>query len=537
MKCAYCGKNNKPGALVCKRCGIALPSGTETKSGSVKPDPYSKDIVEVGTIVEPDESGDKKAPRKRRKMSKKAKIISFFVILGVIALGVLALIILINAGNIVLPGQNSYYLCPEGVIYKGAAVYPDDSGIKYALTNLNGSTAAIITKDNKLYSCYNGSCDLVSEGVADCVLSVNGSYIIFTDAEGLLWSFNCKEPNKERSCVCNEPVTEDFTVSPDGKSVLFVKRANSTLYSSTGGKERGFDYGLVPISVSDGGKHVFCYNTHENSIMYFGKKDKDRRTMPRLSSSFKDIFINTRHDEIVFSSDTGKGTILTYIYTAADNEPLNLMESSAGGISPYFVMPSSGVMMHENIAEANVSVCPVKSFEDKAFAGSSLVLLCDSKKTVKAINPTPVKQAYAADNYKTVFYIANNTLSKIALGSSSDPERAAENCAHFMISSNGRIIWYIDGENNLWYKKGNAHNLIARGVDQFDILPSGKEAIFISSGVLCQNKGGNVNKSYEFRNIDAVYIHADPKGLFYKTADGLWQKLPKGAQAVNLSKQ
>ena len=524
MKCAYCGKNNRPGALVCKRCGIALPLAKPSDAPSpvqlVKVDESTESKTESGTGSI--ETGSVKKP------GKKAAFIGTAVILAVLAAAALAIVIAVNSGSIILPSKNSYSVFDNSVFFGGEPFSPDASAVKSAVTDLDGSNAAVLTSDASLYSCVNGINTLIAKNVKGYSISAEGGCIVYSDESGLLWSFDCSAEAGAPVCISNDAVKPGFSVSPDGKTVLYSSEADSKLYANTNGKIREIGDGLVPIAVSNGAKHVYSYSPNDNSIYYTNSRGK---TSFIRSNTAPEIFLNSRHDELVFSTYSGNGIVQTMI-SKAGGEAVEICNSN-DVVRP--VLPVSGVTIHDDSDPFDIVTCPFKSFDGKLFSGSKLVLYSSSK-GAEVLEPNSIGSAAASDNYSTVFYTSEGALLKRVLSGAETAERVADECAAFTLSSNGRIVWYSDLGGVLHCMIGSIDKTIAVGVERFTAISSGRSAAFICSGSLYVNKGGSPTGTYPCEGADAADIYADASVLYYLSESEGWKVISELGKRIDLSK-
>ncbi|MBO4384626.1 MAG: hypothetical protein J5854_04320 [Clostridia bacterium] len=526
MKCSYCGKNNKPGAVVCKRCGIALPLDPP----AAKPFSDSTELVETGTVIDaeevrmPDHDNDVKG--RKVKLSKKTAAVMACAVLFAVLLTAVIILVAVNAGSIILPGNNSYTVTGDAVIYNGDAVRPDGELTLDAVSSFDGTKVALRVRGGSLYVCSKGAYRLVTGNAKEYTISSGGQYIVFIDDAGLLWSSDVKDESSAPICVSNDAVNSGFAVSPDGKSVLYVKRSDSTLYAYVNGKVREIGQGFEPVSISDGGKYIYCYRLADNSLYYVNKRDKQTFVRSNVNG---EVFLNSRHDEIVFSADSGNGITATMVCVRGGEAKEILL--SDGAVMP--VLPVSARKILSPVSRFLIASCPVKSFDNKLFCGAKL--LSYSFKTGAGILAADPAAAKASDNYSKALYVSGGKLYAMNV-KSGESDKLADSCAEFTLSSNGRIVWYIDLDNSLHAIKSGSDQLIAHGVDSFTVLPSGREAAFLSGGSLYYNKSGKPAQSYVFEGIDAIATVSDARGHYYKTQDGVWKKLGTGGKRVNLSK-
>lgn len=529
MKCRYCGKNNKPGAIVCKRCGIALPTSDTVSSG--------KELIDVSEIKNEGNSSKnsnfftrKNASESKLKLTKKSALIGLCVLLGIILLSALVIVIAVNSGNIILPSRNSYSVHANAVFYNGEPVVPNSSGIASAESNLDGTRAAILTNDGTLFSCGKGLVTAAANGVKSFDVSVNGKKIVFTDKNSLLWSYDCTDTSAAPISVSNEAVAESFVVSPDGGSVLYVRKLDGMLCAFVNGSVRELEGGLTPISVSDGGKNIYCYSSEDNSVYFFNKRGKKTFVRSRVD---KNIWLNSRHDEIILATDSGEGIVLTLLIKDG-GEPVSILNAKEP-VSP--ILPVSGVTIIDEDEHFTVSTCPFKSFSGKLFSGASLVSY-NSKTGAMTLDPDPIKLAVASDNYGTIFCLSlDGKLTSRSTVRQGEAVSIASDCADFTVSANGKTVWYVDTSSKLWYMSGNTVRAVAGNIEQFSVLPSGINAVFVSNGALYINKGGRSNRTYSVEASKVLDLFSDARGLYFMEESLGWSKIDKVGKRMDLLKQ
>ncbi|MCR5808557.1 MAG: hypothetical protein K6G56_03245 [Clostridiales bacterium] len=514
MKCAYCGKRNKPGAVTCTRCGIALPPS---------PPPEGKPEGE-----KPERAGEASGANeieKRLNASKHPAAGLIAVIAAVLALAVL-IICLATSGSLILPGKNAYSVCDGTAFWGGEPVAPNGVKTVAASTSANGRRAAVLCADGTLYTCRSGEDTAVAKGVVRFTVSGDGKRVLFVDESSLLWSYDCSKKDAAPVCLCSDAVNPDIVVSPDGKSVLVSKRGDSALYLIKGRKIKKLGENYLPVSVSDGGKHVFAFSVSENALYYINRKAKATFIRSNIET---ELFINSRHDEIVFSTNAGTGRVIT-MFCRAGKDPVELINGE-GSVAP--VMPVSGVADSEMFAYYIVTSCPMTTFKGKLFAGFGMVRL--GKKGAELIDPTPVNSPVATDDYGTVYYKIGSELFRRTIKSKKDGASLVEDCANFMISENGSVVWYRNHDGELRCRKGSKDTLIALGAGGFVIKPNGREALFEKDGFLFLNKGGRAKQTFTADGVKADAIFADEKGIYIHTEEG-WKTLPDMTDKVDLSK-
>ncbi|MBO4848829.1 MAG: PD40 domain-containing protein [Clostridia bacterium] len=505
MKCSYCGKNNRQGALVCKRCGIALPP-------SPPPAEARRDA---------DGEADPKPLRARRHAS-----IGLIAVLAAAAAIAALIFVLASNGGVTLPGRNSYSVCSNAVFHNGETVVPEDSAILSAETSVDGRRAAIHTEDNSLFTAYRGETSLVARSVSCYALSSDGKAVAFLDLNSLLWLCDCTGRELTPICICNDYVDTAFAISPDGKTLLFNKQGDPKLYLYSRSRIKAIGDGLVPVSVSDGGSRIYAYSPSENALYYLTKKGKATFLRSNIGS---DIFLNRKHNEIVFSTIAGDNIVITMV-CADGGEPAEI-RNAAAAVSP--VIPVSGIVMRDQFAAFSISTCPFRSFDKKLFAGDGLVRYIPGKGSV-VISASICTAAAATDDYGTVFCLEDGGLSRMIVRNKGASSVIADDCVSFRISANGSAVWYTDGAGALHYRKGGKDAVIAGDVSDYVVSSSGREAVFIAGDLLCSNRGGNPKQTLLYGKA-ASDLFSDANGFYvFNEVEG-WTKLPESTGKKDIS--
>ena len=506
MKCSYCGKNNKPGAVVCKRCGIGLPPDPSMKAEDASPERLSS--------LEPN---GKKANEGSKK---KAVLIAIAVIMALLALAI-AVFVLTRPGNVVLPVKNAYTVNGTAVVYGGEPIVPETTRIAFAKAAPDGSRAGMLCENGSLYVCHKGENRMLAKDVTDFTVTSDGKHIVYIDRSGMLWIVDCSKAENAPVSISNDRVQPGFAVSPDGNTVIFNKAADETLYIYMKGGVKKLADKMSPVAVSNGAKIIYAYSPADNSLYSVSKRGKTAFIRNGLTN---DMYLNASHDEIVFSTEAGEGIIVTMLCVKG-REPVEIYNSDAP-VAP--VLPVSGVASEDL---PGIITCPFRSFSGVAFDGSALVKYVKKAGTV-TLEGKPCTAA-ANDKYSILYFNADGSLFSREMNAEAS-ESVASGCAEFNISADGKTVWFLDDSGSLKHIYKGAETLIANNVDEFEILANGKEAMFRSSGSIYLNKGGNVKKTFVFEGVSTNDIISDAKGFYILLSSGDWQKLEEGGKKIDL---
>ena len=525
IKCAYCGKKNKDGATYCKRCGIGLPVSApeeaEVKSApEVVPPPGAMQVPPPPGAERFDWTVSLEKTKAKAKQKKKSLLITLMLIAALLV-GALVIWYFAATRGEILPSRSGYTALEGAAVHKGELIMPEGEQIVACETSLKGATLGMLAESGKLYCYCKGQESLVASYVTRFICSADGAHFIYTDENGLLWSSDCTHPENAPVCICNEPVSE-FVVSPDGESVLFNKQGNADLFMYSNKKITLAAVSQEPVSVSNGGRYIYGFST-EDSALYF--TDRRGRSAFVRSNIIGGIYLNSGHNEIVFSTDSGDGKVITMICSNG-SEPKQIINAS-GAVEPVFTV--SGRRLSVSPAGRTVVTCPFKSFENRLFAGAGLAV--NTRSGAEVLEPNDCTFAAATDDYCTVYYITNGSVVKRSVNGSAEAVKICD-AASFRISANGSKLWFTDGTGALWYYSSKISEPVIKGVEDYVVRPNNGAALFLRNGTVSRNSDGKVQNSYAFEfDKPVTAIAADSFGLYGKTEDG-WVKLNSGGNKV-----
>ena len=527
MKCSYCGKKNKPGAVVCKRCGIGLPPDPSVIAEAASADKLAGDLGSGDNASSVTKAGNKAG-------NKKAALIAAAIVLAVLALAV-AIYVLTRPGNVILPAKNAYTAEGTCLVYGGEPIVPETTRIAITEAALNGSRAGMWCENDSLYDCFKGENAIIAKDVVSFTVTSDGRHIVYLDQAGMLWSADRSKTDAAPVNICSERVQLGFAVSPDGNTVIFNKVGDEKLYLYTKGSVKELCDKMAPVAVSNAAKCIWAYSTDENALYYVTKRGKAGFIRSNIGGV---MYVNASHDEIVFSTEAGEGIIITML-SVKGKDPVELYNSDAA-VKP--VLPASGNVSRNNVSSPmtaleppawgyTVVTCPLRSFNGVVFDGGALVRYV--KKAGAVTLESKPCTAIANDKYTAVIYNMDGALYSRNLKAEA-PESLATGCAEFKISSDGKTVWFLDNDSSLKHLYKGTETLIAKCVEKFEILPNGKEAMFIMDGGIYLNKGGNVKKTFVFEGVSTHDIVSDAKGFYICLPSFDWQKLEEGGKKIDI---
>lgn len=541
MKCPFCGKKNKDGATTCQRCGAAmpkpaLPSGqTDDSSTSMaKHNPPQKDECNVKPVIEGVAVENEKPKRI------KPKLLAILIACAVVVIGVVVLVLyLVLRTGVTIPVGNGYTVLidAEGayqLAYKNSAVTynkEDNSGIAYAETSIDHSSAAALTEKGSLYYFKRGECVEVAPKVTDFAFAACGRYIAYTNSDdGRLWLFDCA---KNTPSSANEAaVSAGFVISPDGKSVLYNKQGDAALYVRIDKREVKIHDDMLPISVSKGGKYIYGYDDDHNAICAFINQKLNCEVAGNITG---DIWLNDDHTQVMFNTFTSNTSNRTAYISIKGKEPVAIYSGTVtAGEEPVALLPvmtasTQGTYLASNTYVSAgedthcVRTCPLDTFDGRFYVGDCLVHY--SAKDGKTEIGGAVSYAVLSDDCAQLCYISDGKLNQCKTKDFPVVEQIALDCTNVAISANGRVVWYIDSTNAIHYYKNGKDINVHNDVDSLCVMRNGA-AIFSSGGSAFYCKNGK--KSVELADgVSAVY--ADLSHMYILTDKG-WAAVEKNGK-------
>ncbi len=523
MKCAFCGRKNKDNASTCRHCGAAIPKPPAMPDADAAGMPLELTAADDELTLSSDAAIAKDDPIESvaeeahcKKLSKKTWAILIACAAAVVCVVILVLSLLLSNG-VTLPVRNAYTLLyADGaydIVCRGEAVdYASANDIVEAACTLDCAEAVALTEEGELFYFRGDEARLVSIGVSDFAIASNGRYVVYRIDDGRLYRYDGKK-DVGGTALSPESVEPDFVISPDGKSVLFVASADGALCVCVNTKvsELKSGTGLLPISVSRGGKYIYAYEPDLNSIYSF----VNRKNRNLLSGDiYGDIWLNANHTEIMFDTTSSGGFKTAYI--AIDgNERIELcrMETaSLGGTVAMRPVLTASTLYSTALYGAGISVdehriftCPYDTFDGRFFFGNGLVRFGLGETTVDVDGVVDVSFAIASDSCKDLFYVDGSSLVHCKADQFPIGDVITQDCGtQLRISANGKVVWYTDADSTLYRMKlGREPVEVCGKVDSVFVMKNGA-AVYLCGDGAYYSKNGKKSTS-ALSGIDMIF--------------------------------
>ncbi len=422
-KCSVCGAPAAETDKFCAVCGGAVVN--------------SNDANTANTAA----NGDKPAKEKKA-FPKKA--------IALLAAAVVVVILVIALANLVFSSKYNY-VAPENdisciylsedeksvILYNGERYETAiDGNVTSSATSLDGETFAALSSDGTLY-VFTDKKGLVKvkSDVSSFKLAVDGEYLAYINEDDELIHYSIK--NGKSSKVTDELLsTSAYVLSPDGKTLAYSEGTygDYDLYIYKNEKKEKIDEGLTPLGITDGAKLVYYYNSDKDAV-YVVKGDKDAVKLMSdvygdgsLSVKFR---FNCDNTQMLFSNGS---SVYVTIDGGEKQKVLSKNLAQNGSINAFYNTVSQG---------SGASTTAMISFAEQ----------------------------YYLDAKGDLYYV-NKKL---------EAEEIAEDVVSFKTDSKGKVIYYLDDDEELFRSNGpkSKFKSVAKDVYGFDITSDGEKCYFV----------------------------------------------------------
>ncbi len=403
----------------------------------------------------------------------------------------------------------TYYSIDDGVqVFYGSKqleLIEDDSGVDQKGYAADRTAMWILTNDNNLYYIKGTAVTEVAEDVYSANMSADANAIAYVVQDGdeyTLNLFNGKDSEEIAELEYNHWFNPCVTISPDGKTVLYVTSDDDTdeCYYYQNGKSEKIKKDLYPLAVSNSGKVSYLYDTDGKLHIY---KDLSEKV-----DSFKynyTMYFNTDRTAVMYIDDEGN----TMVYNSSNKKNIEVDDASFAILTPAYT-----VLQFDDfdsfLAESDGKIYQYtrkgdKYEREKILSGYSKYKLSADGKTILFSDDYELKQVAAKPGAK----------EKIIYG---DKEEMGSNS--FYASNDLKHVYFEGEDDELFYNKGKE---ILDDTDDFDA------AYMTSFGVLLlvdedddlyYTTGGEPKKVADISDVEEVTVAGG--AVFVKADDELY---------------
>mgnify|MGYP005760282125 CR=1 FL=1 len=506
MKCEFCGQENAEESRFCEKCGAELKKPENPDAG--------------GTVQAAGAAVTKAADEAKKiisKIPKKALIIG--------AAAVLLLIIIIILVCALQPAKyptrkadiNFLYYEEEGqteVLINGSALKTKiDGSVDNRQIAMDGASAMALGDDGTLYYINTKEMTVVKEDVEGFILAATGKGALYSDEDGALWLYNCKNEKAEK--IVEDAEVEAVVIAPDGASAAYATAEENDdgeevieafLYLK--GESSSIGKNIMPKAMSNGGKYIYALN-NEDELYVIPKGKEKEKLATDVSSGY--ILLNAEHTQIGFATQDDR------IYISdKGGEKVKLLNSSAC----FPVSPKNTAAFYDYFS--NTITYDVKTFGGNVVTMSDAVYYVDGKFETEKISNID-GSVMITDDGKTVVYKKNGDLYRTAVSKPEDAVKLADDIVSFNMTSDGKKVYYINEDEELWCKNGSSDS-VKIADDVYNIVITGKDiALFLvdynssSGGTLYSCKNG---KDKDKIAEDVTNVISGAKTAYYTVKDG-----------------
>lgn len=504
MKCEFCGQENAEESRFCEKCGAELKKPEGPDAG--------------GTVQAAGAAVTKAADEAKKIIS---KIPKKALIIGAAAVVVLILIIILVCAlqPAKYPSRKAdisflYYEDDEQteVLVNGSALKTKiDGSVSSRQIAMDGTSAMALGEDGTLYYVDTKEMTVVKEDVEGFILAATGKGALYIDVDGAIWLYNCKNEKAEK--IVEDAEVEAAVIAPDGASAAYAtveenddgeQETEAFLYLK--GESSSIGKNIMPVAMSNSGKYVYALNNENELYVVPNGKEKEKLATD-LSSGY--IILNADHTQIGFATQDER------IYISdKGGEKVKLLNSPS--CSP--VAPTNTAVFYSY----NTITYDIKTFGGNVVSMSDAVYFVDDKFETEKISNID-GSVMITDDGKTVVYQKNQDLYRAEVSKPEDAVKLADDIVSFNMTSDGKKVYYINEDEELWCKNGSSDS-VKIADDVYNIVITSKDvALFLgdynssSGGTLYSCKNG---KSKDKIAEDVTSVRTGAKTAYYTVKDG-----------------
>lgn len=454
MKCIACGAEGPEGARFCRKCGADFSN--ITGEGFTQPDvPQEEHYGEASDT----ELGARKS---RTKPPKRVLIIA-----GVLVVVVAAIVLSIGLGlfsssggkgafpahSIIafyLPDDDETVIVIDGVplnkTIDGDVYYPDDTLLPVYNDNYSARMFNVLSGEELYYVSTDGIIRIADAGYGG-MFATQGKAVAFIDDAGALNVYDLDTGRTREIDVVGDSTGYNYgyyskgvyRISPDGKTVAYLDQDND-LYIDIDGKATKIDSevdGIIGLSNSA----QYLYYTRNDSLYVSTAGSTDRQKVKSNVDSYSFCIINRKNTELIFCSDE------KMYHVKGAGEAVYLGISASYGV--YDVMPLS-------LSAADITGGLHGTLLDRVYIdedGGTLYYVSSNGESNRITRES--EQHYITKDGKTLFYSRTGSVYRVRIGDNTSGDRIAEDVTSFTVSLNGKYVYYIDRDADLYCIEGS----------------------------------------------------------------------------------
>ena len=351
-----------------------------------------------------------------------------------------------------------------------------EEGIREEQQSPDGSRCLFLTTENRLMLFDGSRFTSVAEDVKQFEFSFDSSAAAYLTQENELFLYR---RGKSQRIAAN--VTADFCISPDGKTVAYVRddgEESKAYYYN--GREREIAKDAVPAAVSSGGRYLYYYSS--KGILYV-QKGSNTDSRQKLVDNVESLCFNATGEQILVSDGAS-----TYF-------------SEKGGERNKVSSQTMVLLPPQGMASDAGGFCGIDSLKDRYYlapgSGGLTVYQLNGRLELNSLMKNVLTPALLSDG-RTMVYSKNGNLYWMDLKKPEDREtKLADNHRGFRVSLSGKNLLFIDEEGETWFAKagGSSRRITADTID-LSRAAAGLNGSFVYEleGSLYYTNGGKPSK-------------------------------------------
>lgn len=420
----------------------------------------------------------------------------------------------------------AYHLLPgeDGIRFltAGREILKVEGEAVKRLSSLDGGIQVVLTREGACHLLRDGQVTPVAERVYCMALSGDGSALACV-SESLVLSLYDTQTLEERRI---DKSVYGVSVSPDGKSLAYytMDEDGTAVAWFWGGKESTkLAENRIPFALSNGGKFIYCRSDNTGDLYVLNSRGGSLPLATDMDPE-RGAQLNADHTEILFAAEGG------IWLSRSGKEAVRLGEGALELLLPQGCVPSRRM-------ESGFDLCtwPAARLGGHYYTDGSGLFWMSGKGTLHPLAVSAAQTRVSADGKRVFWVDENRNLWTVERGALNLPRLLAGDVAAFVLEETGGL-WFTDTNRTLWYREDRGMaRLVSEDADAPVLSHDGRCLFFTGrlggTGSLWESRSGaalrqllRAERAEVFTGI--TLITGEDGGLYILTENGC-EKLDK----------